>query len=80
MSYLSCEDQVTCTDAFLATKRDKPKGPYEHRAIRDLIIKSVFTASRGSQSLAAIFNEPDDDTFNPVPLTTIALAATVVKF
>ena len=80
MSYLSCEDQATCTDASLATKRDKPEGPYEHRAIRDVIVKSIFTATRGMQSLADTFNEPDDDAFNPVPISTIALAATVVKF
>ena len=45
-----------------------------------MIVKSIFTATRGMQSLADTFNEPDDDAFNPVPISTIALAATVVKF
>ena len=65
-----------CTDLSRA-KRAEPKGLFEHRAIKEVIIKTIFTASRGSECLADCFET--NDIFNPVPLQTIALAATAVK-
>ena len=59
-------------------KHDKPKGPFEHRAIKDVIIKTIFTSSKGMDCLADAFEHDDFRPFNPVPLPTIALAATAV--
>ena len=59
-------------------KHDKPKGPFEHRAIKDVIIKMIFTSSKGMDCLADAFEHDDFRPFNPVPLPTIALAATAV--
>ena len=59
-------------------KHDKPKGPFEHRAIKDVIIKTIFTSSKGMECLADAFQGDDFRPFVPVPLATIALAATTV--
>ena len=59
-------------------KHDKPKGPFEHRAIKDVIIKMIFTSSKGMDCLADAFESDDVQPFNPVPVETIALAATAV--
>ena len=59
-------------------KHDKPKGPFEHRAIKDVIIKTIFTSSKGMDCLADAFEHDDFRPFKPVPLPTIALAATAV--
>ena len=59
-------------------KRTDPKGAFEHRAIKEVIIKTIFTASRGMDCLADAFEDGDTHLFNPVPLETIALAATAV--
>ena len=59
-------------------KHDKPKGPFEHRAIKDVIVKTIFTSSKGMDCLADAFQDSDFQPFNPVPLVTIALAATAV--
>ena len=59
-------------------KRTEPKGAFEHRAIKEVIIKTIFTASRGMDCLADAFEDGDTHLFNPVPLETIALAATAV--
>ena len=59
-------------------KRTNPKGAFEHRAIKEVIIKTIFTASRGMDCLADAFEDGDTHLFNPVPLETIALAATAV--
>ena len=59
-------------------KRTDPKGAFEHRAIKEVIIKTIFTASRGMDCLADAFEDGDTHLFNPVPSETIALAATAV--
>ena len=59
-------------------KRTEPKGAFEHRAIKELIIKTIFTASKGMDCLADAFEDGETHLFNPVPLETIALAATAV--
>ena len=59
-------------------KRTDPKGAFEHRAIKEVIIKTIFTASRGMDCLADAFEDGETHLFNPVPLETIALAATAV--
>ena len=59
-------------------KRTEPKGAFEHCAIKEVIIKTIFTASRGMDCLADAFEDGDTHLFNPVPLETIALAATAV--
>ena len=61
-------------------KRAEPKGAFEHRAIKEVIIKSIFTASKGMDCLADAFEDGETDIFNPVPLETIALATTAVMF
>ena len=61
-------------------KRAEPKGAFEHRAIKEVIIKTIFTASRGVDCLADAFEDGDTHLFNPVPSETIALAATAVLF
>lgn len=61
-------------------KRTAPEGPFEHRAIKDVIIKTLFTATRGSACLASTCDGGEDSVFNPVPIPTIALAATSVYF
>ena len=61
-------------------KRTEPKGAFEHRAIKEVVIKTIFTASRGMDCLADAFEDSDTHLFNPVPLETIALAATAVLF
>ena len=68
---------VISADPF-HVKRAEPKGAFEHRAIKDVIIKTIFTASRGMDCLADAFEDGDTHLFNPVPLETIALAATAV--
>ena len=60
-------------------KRAEPKGPFEHRAIKEVIIKTIFIASRGSECLADAFQASEKHIFDPVPLRVIALAATAVK-
>ena len=40
-------------------KRTEPKGAFEHRAIKDVIIKTIFTASRGMDCLADAFEDGD---------------------
>ena len=67
------------TDSF-HVKRTEPKGAFEHRAIKEVVIKTIFTASRGMDCLADAFEDGDTHIFNPVPLETIALAATAVLF
>ena len=59
-------------------KRTEPKGAFEHRAIKEVVIKTIFTASRGMDCLADAFEDGDTHLFNPVPLETIALAAAAV--
>ena len=59
-------------------KHAEPKGAFEHRAIKEVIIKTIFTASRGVDCLADTFEDGDTHLFNPVPLETIALATTAV--
>ena len=61
-------------------KHAEPKGAFEHRAIKEVIIKTIFTASRGMDCLADAFEDGDTHLFNPVPSETIALAATAVLF
>ena len=56
----------------------EPKGAFEHRAIKEVVIKMIFTASKGMDCLADAFEDGDTHLFNPVPLETIALAATAV--
>ena len=68
---------IISTDLFHG-KRTDPKGAFEHRAIKEVIIKTIFTASRGMDCLADAFEDGDTHLFNPVPLETIALAATAV--
>ena len=58
-------------------KRTAPEGPFDHRSIKEVIIKTIFTASKGLDCLADAFDD-EDNAFNPVPLETIALAATAV--
>ena len=70
---------VISTDPF-HVKRAEPKGAFEHRAIKEVIIKTIFTASRGMDCLADAFEDGDTHLFNPVPSETIALAATAVLF
>ena len=64
--------------AHFSVKRTEPKGAFEHRAIKELIIKTIFTASKGMDCLADAFEDGETHLFNPVPLETIALAATAV--
>ena len=61
-------------------KRAEPKGAFEHRAIKEVLIKTIFTASKGLDCLADAFEDGDTHLFNPVPSETIALAATAVLF
>ena len=68
---------IISTNSF-HVKRTEPKGAFEHRAIKEVIIKTIFTASRGVDCLADAFEDGDTHLFNPVPLETIALAATAV--
>ena len=68
---------IISTNSF-HVKRTEPKGAFEHRAIKEVIIKTIFTASRGMDCLADAFEDGDIHLFNPVPLETIALAATAV--
>ena len=65
--------------AHFGIKRTEPKGAFEHRAIKELIIKTIFTASKGMDCLADAFEDGESDLFNPVPLETIALATTAVR-
>ena len=46
--------------------------------IKEVIIKTIFTASKGMDCLADAFEDGESDLFNPVPLETIALATTAV--
>ena len=68
---------IIYADSF-RVKRTEPKGSFEHCAIKEVIIKTIFTASRGMDCLADAFEDGDTHLFNPVPLETIALAATAV--
>ena len=68
---------IIYADSF-RVKRTEPKGAFEHCAIKEVIIKTIFTASRGMYCLADAFEDGDTHLFNPVPLETIALAATAV--
>ena len=69
---------IQCLLAHFSVKRTEPKGAFEHRAIKELIIKTIFTASKGMDCLADAFEDGETHLFNPVPLETIALAATAV--
>lgn len=60
------------------SKRNEPKGPFEQRAIKEVIIRTVFISSRGMGCLADAFEQDDVYPFDPVPLETVALAATAV--
>lgn len=68
----------TCSVDSPFTKHDQPEGPFEHRSIKEVIIRTVFISSRGMDCLADAFEQDDIHPFNPVPLETIALAATAV--
>ena len=84
MAEARCVTQFMYHPAFSAYsfhgKRTEPKGAFEHRAIKELIIKTIFTASKGMDCLADAFEDGETHLFNPVPLETIALAATAVRF
>ena len=81
MGEARCVTQFMYHAAFaysVHAKRTEPKGAFEHRAIKELIIKTIFTASKGMDCLADAFEDGETHLFNPVPLETIALAATAV--
>ena len=75
---MSCNLYLIISTDPLHLKRAEPKGAFEHHAIKEVIIKTIFTASRGMDCLADAFEDGDTHLFNPVPLETIALAATAV--
>lgn len=50
--------------------------PYDHPAIRELIIQMLFVTTPGNPCLADF----DIDSVNPIPLVTIALATTIVCY
>ena len=64
---------------LISLKHNKPQGAFEHTAIRDLIVRYYFATGRRTECLADVFG-PEDCPFNPVPLPTIALATTAVKY
>ena len=77
MSFLWESCHLYITDSF-HVKRAAPQGPFEHRCIKEVILKTVFVAGRGSECLADAPNVDEYHAFNPVRIKTIALAATAV--
>ena len=68
----------------LADSNDSQLEAYSHPIIKDLIIKTIFLTGGVGRSYGLVeacsAKLGDDNMFNPIPMPTVALAATAVMY